>query len=134
MSQLQGRCLCGAVQFSVPDDFQYAVYCHCSECRRFSGSLFSVQGGIDCHQLTIERGAERIGRYQKTGQSTMGFCEACGSSLFVEKPQWGKVHIRYGVLDPMPSLKPQAHLFVASKVPWYEIVDGLPQYQTAPER
>lgn len=134
MDDLQGRCLCGAVKFTVADKFQYALYCHCSECRRFSGSLFSVQGGVNGDQLTIDKGTDKIVRYQKTEQSTLCFCEVCGSSLFVEKPQWGKVHIRYGVLEPMPALQPQAHIFVGSKVPWYEITDGLPQYETAPER
>ncbi len=132
MNDLQGRCLCGSVEFSCPDDFKYAVYCHCSECRRFSGSLFSVQGGITKEQLNIRKGAERIERYIKTDSSTMCFCRSCGSSLFVEKPKRGMVHVRYGALNTMPALQPQAHVYVRSKVAWYKITDELPQYATVP--
>lgn len=39
---LRGRCLCGAVEYQIPDTLEYAGYCHCSECRRFSGSAFSA--------------------------------------------------------------------------------------------
>jgi len=68
----------------------------------------------------------------KTDQSIMCFCKNCGSSLFVEKPLRSMVHIRFGVLEDMPSLKPQAHVFVGSKIPWYKITDDLPQYEEMP--
>ena len=51
MKKLTGRCLCGAIEYSVPDRFQYPGYCHCSDCRKFSGSSFSVIGGIPTEDL-----------------------------------------------------------------------------------
>jgi|SRR5271166_4367721 len=43
---LVGKCLCGAVQVSIPDEFLYAGYCHCPDCRASSGSAFSAFAGI----------------------------------------------------------------------------------------
>lgn len=128
MKQLSGRCLCGAVAYTVPDALQYAGYCHCSDCRRFSGSAFSAMGGVPLTDLRIIRGAERIGRYVKSAQTVLCFCRECGSSLYAEKPLRGMAHLRLGTLDEAPSLAPQFHSYVASGAPWYRIRDELPQY------
>ena len=40
MKEIRGRCLCGAVEYAVPDELRYAGYCHCPDCRRFSGSCY----------------------------------------------------------------------------------------------
>ena len=58
-------------------------------------------------------------------------CEECLSLL-----SWtgyeGKIRIPYGALVDAPSLTPTAHIFVASKAPWYSIRDDLPQYAESP--
>src|SRR5579859_174594 len=118
MKELKGRCLCGAIEYAVPDALHYSGYCHCSDCRRFSGSAFSAMGGAPLAELRILKGADQIGRYAKSEQTVLCFCRACGSSLYAEKPQRGMVHLRLGTLDEAPSLAPQFHSYVASKAPW----------------
>ena len=132
LATLTGECLCGSIKFSLADEFLYSFYCHCSECRRFSGSAFSVAGGIQKENLTISSGKEHVRYYQKRDVSNMAFCNLCGSSLFSENFRKDLLHIRLGVLNEEPSLKPQAHVFVGSKVPWYQITDDLPQFETIP--
>lgn len=132
MKELKGGCLCGAVGYTMPDAFVYAGYCHCSECRRFSGSLFSAFGGIPQTNFHLAKGKEKIKHYPKSNNSILIFCSICGSSLYAEKPQKSMVHVRLGTLFDIPTLKPQAHIFVGSKVPWYQIQDGLPQFETMP--
>lgn len=132
MKELRGHCLCGAVEYAVPDDFQYMGFCHCSECRRFSGSAFSALGGIPESSFRVLNGAENIVHYAKTEDTVLGFCRTCGSSLYARKPQRGMIHLRLGTLIDPPTLKPQAHVHVGSKAAWYEIRDGLPQYDGAP--
>jgi hypothetical protein len=132
MDSLRGSCLCGAIQYEVPDEFLYAAYCHCSECRRFSGSAFSALGGIAKDQLQITTGADKIKYFRKTEASNLAFCGICGSSLFTEKPLKGLVHLRLGTLMDSPGVKPQAHVLVGSKAPWFEITDDLPQFEHLP--
>jgi hypothetical protein len=43
------------------------------------------------------------------------------------------VHVALGSLKDAPSLRPQNHMFVGSKAPWYEILDDLPQFDGYPE-
>jgi hypothetical protein len=38
------------------------------------------------------------------------------------------VHLAMGTLVDTPSIRPTHHIFVGPKAPWYEITDGLPQY------
>jgi hypothetical protein len=131
MNTLTGRCLCGSVVYTLPDDLAYAGYCHCSDCRRFSGSAFSAYGGIDEARFTVVRGAELITRYVKMADTVLGFCSICGSSLYATKPSRKMIHLRLGTLDQTPSLQPQTHSFVGSKAEWFSICDGLPQFETS---
>ncbi len=63
---------------------------------------------------------------------TYAFCRLCGSSMPRCDPNGGPVGIPMGSLDDDPGMRPQAHIFVASKAPWYEIADDLPQYAEYP--
>ncbi len=74
---------------------------------------------------------ESIKHYPKSEDTVLGFCSICGSSLYADKPQRGMVHLRLGTLFDTPSLVPQTHAFVGSKVPWYAIQDGLPEFEAA---
>ena len=56
MRTLAGKCLCGAVQYVVADEFLYAANCHCSNCRRATGSAFKPFAGIEREKLRITEG------------------------------------------------------------------------------
>jgi hypothetical protein len=129
MLELHGRCLCGAVAYTVPDALHYAGYCHCSDCRRFSGSASSAFGGVARADFRIVRGTEHIRHYHKSENTVLGFCDTCGSSLYADKPLRGMIHIRLGTLDQAPGLRPQFHSYVGSKAEWDAIGDGLPCFE-----
>ncbi len=79
-----GRCLYGAVEYQVPDALKYAGYCHCSECRRFSGSAFSAFVGISEADPEVLKGERQIASYRKSGGSGgagLAFCLVGKSSL-----------------------------------------------------
>jgi hypothetical protein len=58
-------------------------------------------------------------------------CEKCFSLLYWTGYE-GKIRVPYGSLIDEPALRPTAHMFVGSKAPWYEILDGLPQHEEDP--
>lgn len=124
---LNGRCLCGAVQYTVADNFRYALNCHCSNCRRATGSAFKPFGGIAREQLALTAGADRLMRYGSEAAHD-AHCGACGSLLWSLVQQGAVVHVTYGTLVDAPSLAPQAHIFVGSKAAWHTITDTLPQH------
>lgn len=126
---LSGSCLCGKIKFTIENNLIYAAYCHCSDCRKASGSSYSVFGGIEPDQLKIREGQAYIGKFVKSAETIGHFCKECGSGLFAEKPKLGLINVLYGVLDDAPPLLPQAHLFVGSMACWDKISDELPTFE-----
>ena len=55
---LAGKCYCGAVQYAVADEFPYAMNCHCSSCRRTTGSAFKSFAGIERGKFAVTQGQD----------------------------------------------------------------------------
>lgn len=124
---LQGGCQCGAVRYTVADAFVYALNCHCSRCRRATGSAFKPFGGIEREHLRLVQGEDRVGVVGDDACHDVR-CAACGSLLYSIVREGAWAHVAYGTLDEAPSLRPTAHIHVASKAPWFDITDRLPQH------
>jgi hypothetical protein len=125
---LTGKCYCGAVQYAVPDAFRYALICHCSNCRRTTGSAFKPFAGIERGKFSVTRGADGLLIYGGD-KAHDAHCGKCGSLLYsvVREAAW--VHVTMGTLVDPPSIRPSAHIFVGSKAPWDTITDDLPQHE-----
>jgi hypothetical protein len=67
--------------------------------------------------------------YKTSEIAQRGFCRVCGSSLFWEPFDLDATGIIAGSLDGPTGLKTIGHIFVGEKCDFYEIADGLPQYQ-----
>lgn len=132
MKTLKGSCLCGEVTIRVADRFTFVGYCHCSECRKWSGSAFASGAMVAATDLTVTTGEGRISRYRKSEQTELAFCGHCGSSLFSHKLQLDRYVVRLGILDEAPTRTPEMHIYCASKAPWFQITDGLPQFEQLP--
>jgi len=127
MKQLQGQCLCRAVTYSVDDAFAYALNCHCSQCRRATGSAFKPFGGIPIDRVRLIAGADAVMRHGDDAGHDL-HCRFCGSLLYSVVREGSYAHVTYGTLNDAPSLHPSAHIFVGSKAEWHHITDDLPQY------
>ncbi|WP_233800871.1 GFA family protein [Paraburkholderia sp. HP33-1] len=125
---LAGRCLCGAVHYSVKDEFVYALNCHCSNCRRATGSAFKPFAGIERDKLRITQGEDRLLIFGDERAEHDVRCKICGSLMFSVVRQGQYVHVTLGTLTDAPTMRPTAHIFVGSKAPWYSITDQLPQH------
>jgi hypothetical protein len=119
--------LCGAVQYAVRDEFRYALNCHCSQCRRATGSAFKPFGGIERDKFTITKGENSLA-INGAADGHDAFCTRCGSLLYSVVRDGAFVHVTYGTLADAPTLRPTAHIYVGSKAPWYTITDDLPQH------
>lgn len=123
-----GACLCGAVRWTLDGPLQSLAHCHCSMCRKHSGAAFVTfaTAPLGAFRWTSGRQAIRSCRASELGERT--FCGTCGSPLPVSWPELGIVASPAGSLEGDLGVWPQSHMFVASKAPWHEITDGLPQY------
>ena len=125
---LSGRCQCGAVKYVVTDAFDYAANCHCSDCRRATGSVFKPFAGIEREELTVTEGRDRL-LIVGDRMNHDARCRMCGSLLYSLVRDGQFVHVAMGSLTDSPSIRPTAHIFVGSKASWYTINDDLPQYE-----
>jgi hypothetical protein len=125
---LAGECFCRGVRYEVEDAFAYALNCHCSNCRRTTGSAFKPFAGIARGKFSVVRGGDSLLIYGDD-RTHDAHCRGCGSLLYSVVRDGAFVHVTMGTLVDAPSIRPGAHIFVGSKAPWHEISDDLPRYR-----
>jgi len=122
-------CLCGAIRYAVADEFRYAVNCHCSDCRRSTGSAFKAFAGIEHDKISLTQGEADILIFGDKTANHDVHCKVCGSFLYSAVRGGAFVHVTLGTLVDAPTIRPTAHIFVGDKASWFTITDDLPQYE-----
>lgn len=125
---LSGKCWCGATEYEVADEFLYAESCHCSRCRRATGSAFKPFAGIERSKLRVTRGEDALLRLGDDLLCDVR-CGKCGSLLYSIVRDGEYAHVALGSLVDEPSIRLSKHIFVGSKASWETLCDGLPQYR-----
>ncbi len=132
--KVSGSCLCGAVSYQYVGPIKVFQYCHCTRCRKFTGSAYASNIIIDPVQFQWLSGEDSLERFELTDAKhfATSFCKNCGSSLpWLTKSEQAVV-IPAGTLDDDPKEKPIHNIFMADKAPWYEEVGDLKQYDALP--
>ena len=124
---VKGGCLCGKVRYRIDGPLFGADHCHCSMCRRQHGAAFASYADFDPDRFEWTSGSEFVEIYEAAGGGGWCFCRECGSTL--AGTENGRIlSITLGTVEGDPGIRPEAHIFVASKAPWHDIHDGLPQF------
>ena len=126
---LRAGCLCGSVRFEVTEPLVSAGYCHCTRCRRRTGTAASVQAVIAPGSLRIVAGEELVRCWEPPDGAWKCYCSACGGALWSRPPGSDVGSVRLGTFDDDPRIRPSYRQFVAYAVPWEPIPDdGLPRF------
>lgn len=125
-----GGCLCGSVKYEVNAPILSVFNCHCETCRKWQGSAFVTLAIVPKVAFRITVGHDVAKEYDAAAGSSRWFCGRCGSSLYNAPRHADFVSVVVGTLDNEPEQRPSAHLFVRSKVSWFDIADEIPQFQT----
>lgn len=133
---IRGSCLCGGVTFEIAHASGPFELCHCSRCRKASGSAFVAGLGVLRDEFRLINGRELIRKYEAPVRDTPPgyrtcFCGRCGSPVPDPDAADPWLEIPAGVLDDDPRLRPDKHIFVEFKSPWFAITDALPQLDKA---
>ncbi len=131
---MQGSCLCQGVTYCIELPLKVFQYCHCSRCRKFSGSAYAANLVIPTAQFRWLSGEELVGRYEHPTAKYYAtcFCQHCGSSLPWEVKGGGNVVVPAGTLDEEFALKPQRNIFWDSRATWYEETNGMDKFSEFP--
>ena len=131
---LEGGCLCGAVRYEIDGRTSAIWMCHCSKCRRGSGSAFAASTLCRLPSFRWVRGEESIAAWTSPTGYPSRFCRTCGSLLPLVREDQGNVVLPAGSLDAPAAPRLLRHIFVGSKAPWWSITDELPCHEEhAPE-
>lgn len=128
-----GSCLCGAVKYELDGELGDIVLCHCSKCRKATGSAFASVAPIKTSELRIVLGQDALAEFQSSPGVHRVFCRGCGSPIFSRRDAMPDVlRLRIGTLDTPLDAKPSMHIFAGSKADWFDICDEAPQYVERP--
>ena len=126
----KGSCLCGSIQFTLEGGITDIIHCHCSLCRKASGSAYATNGFINAEDLKLTDPNNALTFYESSKGKRKYFCKNCGAPVYSsndQSPQ--RVRLRLGVLDSKIEERPISHNFVTSKANWEDLDDQLPHYE-----
>ncbi len=120
-----GACNCGAISFNIEADLSDVYVCHCSICRRATGSNGIAVIVVANEVFEWTGGEDLIASWKKPGADwEMWFCKRCGSPVPGVNDE-SRMFVPAGLIsDGGENLKVAHHIWVGSKAAWDEIGDG----------
>ena len=124
---IHGSCLCQTVTYRFQGPEYFFQYCHCSRCRKFTGSAHAANILINPEQFEWLSGEDQIGRYElpEAKHFATCFCKQCGSSLPWLAQSGRAIIIPAGTLDDDPGMRPTQNIHWSSRASWREAVESL---------
>jgi hypothetical protein len=134
---IRGRCLCGAVRFTLIAPTDFCAHCHCESCRMSHAAAFVTWTSVPAERFSFERGQDHVTWYRSSACILWGFCKTCGSSILyradreghAESPKLDRMYVAVGsLIDPLDR-DPKVHVSYDERVPWFRPHDGLPKHR-----
>ena len=120
---MTGQCLCGAITFTAEGVATGMHSCHCSTCRRWSGSSV-LAASVDSIEFG---GTEQISVYASSDWAERGFCSKCGSNLFYHLKEADHFIMSIGAFDDQSDFKLTGEMFVDEKPDGYSFAGDHPR-------
>ncbi len=125
----KGECLCRAVQFEVNGPIDSLIHCHCSLCRKSTGTAYATNGFVASKDFVITQGQDNITDFSFKPGRIRHFCKSCGSPIYSSnQDDPSRVRIRAGTIVDDIEERPIAHIFASSKANWDTIAGDIPAY------
>lgn len=125
-----GTCVCGAVAFEVQPPYRFFQYCHCTRCRKRTGSIHAANLAVPAARLTWLRGQEHVARFElpSATQWCNAFCKVCGSGLPWQTRNGLAYIVPAGALDDDPVERPTRNVWMGSRASWEVAASELPAF------
>lgn len=124
-----GKCYCGAVEIEAKGAPANMGYCHCANCRAYTGGPVNAFTLWKPDDVKVTKGESSLARYKSSEMSVRCYCTKCGGNVFVEHPTLGLVDIPAGVIPDL-DFKAAVHLNYEDTV--LPMKDGLPKMKDFP--
>jgi hypothetical protein len=133
MSRLKGSCLCGAVSFEVAGPIRGVGSCHCSKCRKVSGTTGNAQFIVPTEKFAWTNGAENLSRFKLPDGWGPTRCRTCGSPVPDSYDGGRQVWIQAGLMDDSLDTDFKMHIFCASRADWDRESPNAKHYNESPD-
>jgi len=131
--KLVGGCLCGAARFEASGAFEGFFLCHCSRCRKDTGSAHAANMFSSSATITWLTGRETIRTYAVPGTRHMrSFCAECGSALPSLQSNGTVLVVPAGCVDSEIDMRPTAHICYASRAGWDDHLEDILKFDGLP--
>jgi len=128
-----GSCLCRRVRFEIEGDFQRFYLCHCEYCRKDTGSAHAANLFSSTATLKWLSGEDNVRQFDLPAtRHRKSFCQTCGSALPIKQKTGELLVVPAGSLDGEVLIKPDAHVFAASRAGWDGSLEGIPAFDAFP--
>ncbi|MBV2129747.1 GFA family protein [Arsukibacterium indicum] len=127
----QGGCLCGEVAIEINGPISSIIHCHCSLCRKSSGTAFATNGFVQTTDFNVVKGAALLSQFAFKPGRIRHFCSNCGSPVYSSNADdTTRIRVRLGILNTAISERPQSHNFYSSKANWEDLDANLPRFDS----
>ncbi|MCW8943936.1 MAG: GFA family protein [Sedimenticola sp.] len=135
MSKIKGGCLCGEVTYEVTGPFDQFHLCHCSRCRKSTGSAHASNIFTKPESIRWLTGESLIKRFNLPTAERFArcFCSQCGSGVPYLSRNGLALIIPAGSLDDDPGIRPQDNIFWRDRGCWYDEGVTAPRFEEYPE-
>ena len=132
--KISGECACGKVSYEISLPFQVFQYCHCSRCRKTSGTAHAANILLPREQFAWKSGEELVNRWEHPDADRFcnAFCTVCGSKLPWLTRSGDNMLVPAGTLDDDPGVTPNRNIFWKSKAEWYCDVGSITSFDEGP--
>jgi hypothetical protein len=134
MTQLEGRCACGAVSYRLASAPMFVHCCHCRDCQRQCGSAFVLNAIIEADRVVLASGAPEPTPIAVPTDSGLPHrihrCPTCQTAMWSD--YGGRPQIRFvriGTLDDPSALAPDVHIYTRSRAPWVKLPESVPAFE-----
>lgn len=131
---VKGSCLCGSVSFEIKAPLSAFRYCHCTRCRKASGSAHASNIFVPQGQFAWSAGEKLVNHFKLPGAKTfaVSFCNRCGSRVPHEIRERAEFLVPAGLLDGDPVMRPEHIIFWGSRASWYVEPQEMPKFSERP--
>lgn len=128
-----GSCLCGKVKYEVVGGFESFFLCHCKFCQKGTGSAHAANLFSSTSKLNWLSGEDSVKTFTLPNtRHVKSFCSYCGSAAPSIQNEGRLIVVPAGSLDVPVEIRPNAHLFTASRANWDENLESLQSFKGLP--
>jgi len=134
-NKITGSCYCGKINFELNNKPKIVVNCHCDDCKKRNGTVFSTYIAVSENDFQLSKGENTLKQYEAKNIGIKYFCPECGSPVYNKNFRLpGLSLLFYGALSNPADYKPNFNVFCSTKASWVDTINSIPSFQEAIEK